>query len=194
MEFLMTVGVVVLGLLVLVPGAFITVKQGTVGVLTMFGKYQRIITPGLNIRIPLLESLHRVVSVQNRSIELNFQAITQDQANVHFKAMLLFSVLNSDEQTIKNVAFKFVDERDFMIALVRTIEGSVRGFVATKRQAEILLLRGDIVKSVKSSIDHVLETWGYHLQDLQLNDITFDEAITKSMAQVVASANLKAAA
>jgi regulator of protease activity HflC (stomatin/prohibitin superfamily) len=40
----------------------------------------------------------------------------------------------------------------------------------------------------------VLETWGYHLLDLQLNDITFDEAITKSMAQVVASSNLKAAA
>jgi regulator of protease activity HflC (stomatin/prohibitin superfamily) len=32
------------------------------------------------------------------------------------------------------------------------------------------------------------------LQDLALNDITFDEAITKSMAQVVASSNLKAAA
>jgi regulator of protease activity HflC (stomatin/prohibitin superfamily) len=30
--------------------------------------------------------------------------------------------------------------------------------------------------------------------DLQLNDITFDEAIIKSMAQVVASSNLKAAA
>ncbi|MFN3445124.1 MAG: SPFH domain-containing protein, partial [Bacteroidia bacterium] len=33
-----------------------------------------------------------------------------------------------------------------------------------------------------------------NLLDLQLNDITFDEAITKSMSQVVASSNLKAAA
>ena len=39
-----------------------------------------------------------------------------------------------------------------------------------------------------------MEEWGYHLQDLQLNDITFDEAIMKSMSQVVASNNLKAAA
>jgi len=108
--------------------------------------------------------------------------------------MLLYSVLDSNEETIKNVAFKFVDERDFMTALIRTIEGSIRGFVATKRQAEILSLRKEIVESVKESIDHVLESWGYHLLDLQLNDITFDEAITKSMAQVVASSNLKAAA
>ena len=173
---------------------FVTVRQGTVAVLTIFGKYRRILGPGLNLRIPLLENVHRVISIQNRSIELDFQAITQDQANVYFKAMLLYSVLDSNEETIKNVAFKFVDERDFMTALIRTIEGSIRGFVATKRQAEILSLRKEIVESVKESIDHVLETWGYHLLDLQLNDITFDDAITKSMAQVVASSNLKAAA
>jgi regulator of protease activity HflC (stomatin/prohibitin superfamily) len=120
--------------------------------------------------------------------------ITQDQANVYFKAMLLYSVLNNDEETLKNVAFKFVNERDFMSALIRTIEGSIRGFVATKKQAEILSLRNEIVDSVKHNIDDVLEKWGYHLQDLALNDITFDDVITKSMAQVVASSNLKAAA
>ena len=81
-----------------------------------------------------------------------------------------------------------------MTALIRTIEGSIRGFVATKRQAEILALRKEIVESVKEGIDAVLESWGYHLIDLQLNDITFDDVITKSMAQVVASSNLKAAA
>jgi regulator of protease activity HflC (stomatin/prohibitin superfamily) len=170
------------------------VQQGTVYVITMFGKYQRIMGPGLNFRIPILEVVYRKVSVQNRSIELDFQAITQDQANVYFKAMLLYSVFDNQEQTVKNVAFKFVNDRDFMTALIRTIEGSVRGFVATKRQAEILSLRKEIVESVKDSIDSVLESWGYHLLDLQLNDITFDDVITKSMAQVVASSNLKAAA
>ena len=190
MEFWIVLGLGLLVFLLMV----VTVRQGTVAVLTIFGKYRRILGPGLSFKIPFFERVHRVVSIQNRSIELDFQAITQDQANVYFKAMLLYSVLDSNEETIKNVAFKFVDERDFMTALIRTIEGSIRGFVATKRQAEILSLRKEIVESVKESIDHVLETWGYHLLDLQLNDITFDEAITKSMAQVVASSNLKAAA
>lgn len=108
--------------------------------------------------------------------------------------MLLYSVVDNKEETLKNVAFKFVNERDFMTALIRTIEGGIRGFVATKKQAEILSLRKEIVEYVKEGIDTVVETWGFHLLDLQLNDITFDEAITKSMAQVVASSNLKAAA
>jgi regulator of protease activity HflC (stomatin/prohibitin superfamily) len=108
--------------------------------------------------------------------------------------MLLYAVQNADEETIKKVAFKFFADRDLMQALTRTIEGSIRAFVATKKQAEILGLRKDIVEFVKDQIDHSLEEWGYHLMDLQINDITFDKAIIESMSRVVASNNLKAAA
>jgi regulator of protease activity HflC (stomatin/prohibitin superfamily) len=181
-------------LLLVLLSSFVTVQQGTIGVTTIFGKYSRILFPGLNFKIPLIEKVFKRISIQNRSVELEFQAITVDQANVYFKAMLLYSVWNQDEETIKNVAFKFLDERSFMQALVRTIEGSIRGFVATKRQSEVLGLRRDITEHVKEQIDQTLEAWGYHLQDLQMNDITFDEVIMKSMAQVVASNNLKAAA
>jgi len=174
--------------------SFVTVKQGTIAVVTVFGKYRRILKPGLNLKLPLVEQIYSRISIQNRSVELEFQAVTLDQANVYFKAMLLYSVLDQGEETIKNVAFKFVDERNLMQALIRTIEGSIRAYVATKKQADVLILRKDIVEHVKEQLDTVLEAWGYHLQDLQLNDITFDDAVMKSMSQVVASNNLKAAA
>ncbi|RYY97117.1 MAG: SPFH domain-containing protein [Chitinophagaceae bacterium] len=180
-------------LFIIFSGIF-TINQGYIGVITMFGKYQRIVRPGLNFKIPVLEQLFRKVSIQNRSVELEFQAVTQDQANVYFKSMLLFAVQNADEETIKKVAFKFISEKDLMQALVRTIEGNIRSFVATRKQAEVLGLRKDIVEYVKVEIDHVLEDWGYHLLDLQINDITFDKAILDSMSKVVASNNLKAAA
>lgn len=175
-------------------GMFTAISQGTIGVVTIFGKYRRLMHPGLNIKIPLIEEVYKRISIQNRSVELEFQAITIDQANVYFKSMLLYSVLNQEDATIQSVAFKFIDDRSLMQALVRTIEGSIRSFVATKKQAEILMLRREIIEYVKDQIDRQLEEWGYHLQDLQLNDITFDEAIVRSMSQVVASNNLKAAA
>jgi len=174
--------------------SFVTVQQGTIAVTTIFGKFRRILRPGLNFKIPFIEKVFKKISVQNRSSELGFQAVTFDQANVNFTAMLLYSVINSDEETIKNVAFKFVDERNFMQALVRSVEGSVRAFVATKKQSEVLILRRDIVEAVKDQLDRTLEEWGYHLIDLQLNDITFDEEVMRSMAKVVASNNLRSAA
>ena len=175
-------------------GCFVTINQGLIGVVTMFGKYRRIMRPGLNFKIPFLEQIYKKVSIQNRSVELEFQAVTVDQANVYFKSMLLYSVQNENEDTIRKVAFKFISDKDLMQALVRTIEGNIRAFVATKKQSEILGLRRDIVEFVKEHVDASLEEWGYHLQDLQINDITFDQAIIESMSKVVASNNLKAAA
>src|SRR5882724_13269266 len=185
--------VLFIGLIILFS-SFVTVKQGTIAVITIFGKYRRIMHPGLNLKLPLIEQIYSRISIQNRSVELEFQAVTIDQANVYFKSMLLYSVQNQDEETIKRVAFVFISERDLMQALTRTIEGSIRAFVATKRQAEILGQRKEIVEYVKDQIDQTLEKWGYHLQDLQINDITFDKVVLDSMSKVVASNNLKAAA
>ncbi len=184
----------ILVLLIIFFSGLFTVNQGYVGVITMFGKYRRIVRPGLNIKIPVLEVIYKRVSIQNRSVELEFQAVTQDQANVYFKSMLLYAVQNAEEETIKKVAFKFIAEKDLMQALIRTIEGNIRSFVATKKQAEVLGLRREIVQYVKVEVDHSLEEWGYHLLDLQINDITFDKLILDSMSKVVASNNLKAAA
>ncbi|MBK7910758.1 MAG: SPFH domain-containing protein [Bacteroidota bacterium] len=179
---------------IIVFSGLLTVNQGTIAVITLFGKYQRILAPGLRFKIPIIEKVYRRVSIQNRSVEMEFQAVTADQANVYFKSMLLYSVMDSNEETIKKVAFKFISEKDLMQAMVRTIEGNIRSYVATKKQAEILGQRREIVEYVKAGIDHTLEEWGYHLQDLQINDITFDQAVMESMSKVVASNNLKAAA
>ena len=184
----------VLVIIIIFFSSFFSINQGYIGVITMFGRYQRIVLPGLRMKLPLLESVHKKISYQNRSVELEFQAITGDQANVYFKSMLLYSVQDQEEETIKKVAFKFVSDRDMMQALVRTIEGSIRTYVASKKQAEVLGLRKEIVEYVKEQVDHTLENWGYHLQDLQINDITFDKMILDSMSKVVASNNLKAAA
>ena len=172
-------------LLLIVFSGMFTINQGYIGVITMLGRYQRVVRPGLNFKIPVLEQLYKKVSIQNRSVEMEFQAVTQDQANVYFKNMLLYAVQNAEEETIKKVAFKFISDRDLMQALVRTIEGNIRSFVATKKQAEVLALRKEIVEYVKVEIDHTLEEWGYHLMDLQINDITFDKAIIDSMHNTV---------
>jgi len=171
-----------------------TVQQSTVAITTIFGKYSRTLRPGLNFKIPLIENVFKRISVQNRAVELNFQAVTIDQANVHFTSLLLFSVLDDREETVKQVAFRFLTDRDFMATLTRTVEGSIRSYVASKKQQEILSLRREITEAVKGNVDHMLEDWGYHLIDLQINDITFDEEVMRSMSKIVAANNMKAAA
>ena len=153
-------------IVIFIFSGLVTVNQGYIYVVTQFGRYKRVLMPGLRFKLPFIEQVFKRISIQNRSVEMEFQAVTADQANVYFKSMLLYAVQNSEEETIKKVAFKFISDRDLMQALTRTIEGSIRSFGATKRQAEILGLRREIVEFVKDQIDHSLEEWGYHLLDL----------------------------
>ncbi len=75
--------------------------------------------------------------------------------------MLLFSVQNANEDTIKKVAFKFISERELMQApYVQLKEPCVRLF-ATKRRAEnALSLRKEIVEYVKEQIDNFVGRLG----------------------------------
>ena len=78
---------------------FRTVPQATVAVVTVFGKYHRIMREGLNFKLPW-ENLAYRLSLQNRALQLEFQAITQDQANVKFATMVLYAVSAAEEEAI----------------------------------------------------------------------------------------------
>ena len=184
--------VVVIGLFFLYSW-FRSVPQATVAVITVFGKYSRIMREGLNVKLPW-EKLFQRVSLQNRALQLEFQAITQDQANVRFATMVLYAVASAEEETIKRAVFSFATPQEFQLALQRTIDGSIRQFVATTKQADILGMRAEIVEHTKKNLDEVVSSWGYVVRDIQITDMTFDKEIMDSMARVVSSKNLLAAA
>ena len=187
-----TAVVVFLAILILFS-IFRTVPQATVGVVTVFGKFRRIMREGLNIKMPW-EKISQRLSLQNRALQMEFQAITQDQANVKFATMVLYAVAGADEETIKKAVFSFASAGEFQLALQRTIDGSIRQFVATTKQADILGMRAEIVDHTKKNLDEVVAAWGWVVRDIQITDMTFDQVIMDSMARVVSSKNLLAAA
>src|SRR6478735_6988348 len=172
---------------------FRSVPQATVAVITVFGKYSRVMREGLNVKLPW-EKVFQRLSLQNRALQLEFQAITQDQANVRFATMVLYAVASADEENIKKAIFSFATPQEFQLALQRTIDGSIRQFVATTKQADILGMRAEIVDHTKKNLDEVVSSWGYVVRDIQITDMTFDKEIMDSMARVVSSKNLLAAA
>ncbi|MDB5148844.1 MAG: hypothetical protein JWQ57_2864 [Mucilaginibacter sp.] len=53
---LVTIAIFVI-ILITIFTSFVSVKQGTIVVITVFGKYRRILTPGLNFKIPFIENI-----------------------------------------------------------------------------------------------------------------------------------------
>src|ERR1700760_3939460 len=182
-----------IALVYLAGSVFRSVPQATVAVVTLFGRYHRIMREGLNFKMPWEKVSYRL-SLQNRALQLEFQAITQDQANVKFATMVLYAVSAADEDSVKKAVFSFATNQEFQLALQRTIDGSIRQFVATTKQSDILGMRAEIVDHTKKNLDEVVLAWGYVVRDIQITDMTFDKEIIDSMARVVSSKNLLAAA
>jgi regulator of protease activity HflC (stomatin/prohibitin superfamily) len=170
-----------------------SIPQATIAVVTVFGRYQRIMREGLNVKLPW-EKIYTRLSLQNRALQMEFQAITRDQANVKFSTMVVYAVATADDEAIKRAVFSFASVQEFQLALQRTIDGSIRQFVATTFQADILAMRAEIVDHTKRTLDEVVSSWGYVVRDIQITDMTFDKEIMDSMARVVSSKNLLAAA
>jgi regulator of protease activity HflC (stomatin/prohibitin superfamily) len=185
--------IVVFVVLFILASTYRTIPQATVGVVTVFGKYRRIMREGLNFKMPW-ETVVTRLSLQNRALQMEFQAITQDQANVKFATMVLYAVSAAEEDAIKKAVFSFASNQEFQLALQRTIDGSIRQFVATTKQSDILGMRAEIVDHTKKNLDEVVLNWGYVVRDIQITDMTFDQVIMDSMARVVSSKNLLAAA
>jgi regulator of protease activity HflC (stomatin/prohibitin superfamily) len=107
---------------------------------------------------------------------------------------VLYAVSAADEESVKKAVFSFATNQEFQLALQRTIDGSIRQFVATTKQSDILGMRAEIVEHTKKNLDEVVLNWGYVVRDIQITDMTFDKEIIDSMARVVSSKNLLAAA
>ena len=150
------------------------------------------IGPGFNWKAPWERVLG--LSLQNRALDLKFRAITLDQANVYFNCTLLCSVAGHSALAIKQAAFSFASEKEFQLSMQRLLEDETRAYVATKRQAEMIGISQEVVFRIKSNVDSRLETWGYRIEDLRYNNLSFDDLIMKSMTRVVAAVNERDAA
>jgi regulator of protease activity HflC (stomatin/prohibitin superfamily) len=192
MTFLIVIcGLMLAALFVLRPKPTLT-KEGCASVVTSFGKFSGLAQPGLSWRKPW-EKIQSI-SLQNRSMELEFEAITIDQANVYFKCLLLFRVADNTELTIKRAAFAFQRQEEFSMSMQRLIEDETRTYVATQRQAEMIGISQDVVRRIQSNVGSRMREWGYCIEDLRYNNIRFDSVVTSSMARVVAAINERDAA
>jgi regulator of protease activity HflC (stomatin/prohibitin superfamily) len=143
-------GLIGLVLLMVVGPRLTFTPEGCVKVLTSFGKYSRMVQPGASWRKPWERAL--TISLQNRSMELEFAAITIDQANVYFKCLLLYRVADNAELTIKRAAFAFAEQAEFSISMQRLIEDETRTHVATQRQAEMIGISQEVVRRIQSNV------------------------------------------
>jgi regulator of protease activity HflC (stomatin/prohibitin superfamily) len=174
-------------LLLLISTFHNNIPEGKIGIVTRFGRFTRTIYPGFNVVYPW-DSVNKL-SIQNKAIEMPFQAITLDQASVHFNCTILLSLAGTDDEMVKRAFYSFTSNYAFEISVQRLLEDETRAYVATMRQAEMIGISQDVVVKIKQNVDAKIAQWGYQIDEIRYNNLHFDKVITASIDRVVAAVN-----
>jgi regulator of protease activity HflC (stomatin/prohibitin superfamily) len=164
------------------------VKQQTAYTVETLGKFSRVIFPGLNLVIPILEVTARKVNLATLTLDFSILAITSDKVNISIDTTLVYRVIPTK---VYEAAYAVDNPITTIQALV---ENAIRAFVATQTHEEVIRSRDEMTDYLTKHLRNKLSQFGYDLDSFQFRDIVLPKDITDAMSRVVASKRLQEAA
>lgn len=166
------------------------VQQNTVLVIEFFGKFNRVMTAGLNFKIPLLEQVAAKLTLRQQNFAVTGLYPSKDKVIVDISTNLIYSI-DSTEEGVKRYTYS-LSNRDQSIGAI--IENSLRTYIAKETHEGILEKKEELAFHIRTDLEKQFGIWGMNIDSFQITGVSFPETITRAMSEVVASEQLKKAA
>ncbi len=139
-----------------------------------FGKYIKILKPGIRWIIPLVETVQfvdiRVITINILSQEV----MTHDNVPSRVDGVLFFKITDAEKAVLE------VEDYDFAITLLA--QAALRDVCGKVDLDTILSKREEMGKNIKDIVDSVIQPWGISIIDVKIKDIELPENMKRSMA------------
>jgi regulator of protease activity HflC (stomatin/prohibitin superfamily) len=186
----MTIFLSILGAIAfyLIVTSFFTVKTAEVGVVTRFGKFLRLASPGLNWKIPLIDAVAGRVSLRVNQITLTMETKTRDNVFV----TIPISVQNRvREEKVFDAFYKLADP----VAQIQSyVEQVILGHVPSMTLDEVFASQSGIAAAVKQELDSDMSEFGYEIVNVLVTDIIPDAKVKAAMNDINAAQREQVAA
>lgn len=183
-------GVAVVVLLIFIVPNVRIVNQNTVLVIEFLGKYNRVMNAGLNLKIPVLESVREIVSLRQQNFSIEGKYPSKDKVIVDVNTNLIYRV-NDAPEGIKKYTYA-LENRAASVGAI--IENSLRTYIAKETHEGILEKKEELALHIRTDLEKQYEEWGMIISSFQITNVSFPLAITDAMSEVVASEQLRKAA
>lgn len=166
------------------------VQQNTVYVIEMLGRFNRIMTAGLNFKIPFLERVAEKVTLRQQNFTLKNIYPSKDKVIVDIATNLIYSV-EATQVAVQRYTYSLQSRTQSIGAI---IENSLRTYVAKETHEGILEKKEELAAHIREDLEKQFSEWGMIISSFQITEVSFPATITQAMSEVVASQQLMKAA
>jgi regulator of protease activity HflC (stomatin/prohibitin superfamily) len=180
--------VIFLIVLFMVWGSFFTVNTAQVAVITRFGRFLPVANPGLNWKVPFIETVAGMISLRVNQINLTMETKTKDNVFV----TIPISVQNRVRpEKVYDAFYKLANPVEQIQSYVEQV---ILGHVPGMTLDEVFASQSGIAAAVKLELDADMATFGFEIVNVLVTDIVPDAKVKSAMNDINAAQREQVAA
>jgi regulator of protease activity HflC (stomatin/prohibitin superfamily) len=181
-------GVVAFLGLIALASTFFTIQQRTSGIVQRLGRFVREAKPGLNVKIPFIDSVAGRVNLRVQQLNVKIETKTEDNVFVQMVVAVQYFVL---PDKVYDAFYKLADTEQQITSYVFDV---VRAQVPKIKLDDVFAKKDDIADIVKSELAEVMSDFGYGILKALVTDIDPDANVKQSMNEINAAQRMRVAA
>lgn len=163
-------------LVVLVLSSIRQINEYERGILFKRGKFAKIMNPGWNIVLPIVNS-YKKVDIRTKAVDVPEQdAITKDNVSITINAVIYYKIFDASKAVLA--------VEDFRYAVSQLAQTTMRNAVGAVTLDELLGEREKISAEICSIIDKETDPWGVKVENVELKDVALPEEMKRVIAKV----------
>jgi len=151
------------------------IKQYEKGLVFTLGKFTSLRSPGLNIIVPIFQTMSKV-DTRSTPVDVPKQeVITKDNVTVGVDAVVYFRVIDPARAVLETTNYTYATAQ-FAQAALRDVVGNVE-------MDELLSKREEISLQIKQIVDAETDKWGIDVENVKMQNIELPQDMKRAMAK-----------
>lgn len=185
---LIVLAVIVVAIVTTLWQIFFAVEQQSAGIVERFGKFHKIASPGLNVKVPFIDRVAGRASLRIQQLDVNVETKTADNVFVKVVVSVQFHVLS---EHVFKAFYKLQNPEQQITAYVFDV---VRSRVPKLKLDDVFEKKDEVAVAVKDELMEIVGGFGYGIIKALVTDINPDEKVKAAMNEINEAQRLRVAA